>query len=99
MKRAIVVALGTGAIITSAAALSIGNAWNKPGSLARSEFEQARSEWTAREAQRARIDERYQALRAECDALGGGKRDRCLISAQAYRGRALMHAQAPYETR
>ena len=96
MKRAILVALSTGTVITSAAALTLGNAAGNTAVVASSEFEQARIAWAARAAVRARIDERYFASRAECDALGGAKRDRCLVSAHAARGHALMHAQAPY---
>jgi hypothetical protein len=100
MKRAILVALGTGAVITSAAALSIGNAYTRSAPAAPlSEFEQARATWSARAAQRAQIEERYLAARAECDALGGAKRDRCLIAAHAFKGRLLLETQAPYEVR
>ena len=97
MKRAILVALGTGAVITSAAALSIGNASSSaPSTITHSEFERARVAWTAREAVRAKIDERYLAQRAQCEPLGGAKRDRCLVAAHAARGRALLDAHAPY---
>jgi hypothetical protein len=53
----------------------------------------------ARNAQRARVEARYVVERAECMALGGTKRDQCQISAHAARGRALLEAAAPYETR
>ena len=96
MQRAILVALGTGAIITSAAALSIGTSAQPPASSAQSEFEQARSAWAARAERRALVESRYLAVRAQCDALGGAKRDRCVIEAHAYKGRALMEIQAPY---
>ena len=97
MKRAIFVALGTGAVITSAAAFtsSIGS---EPQPAARGEYEVAMQHQNAREAQRARIEARYQAERARCDALTGFKRDKCLIQAHAARGRAMLEAAAPYET-
>jgi hypothetical protein len=144
MERAILVALGTGAIITSAAAIGIGSGVSTPETMTKSEYEAAlrgielirseilaacevesgfakdicraevsadeivrvadiekrfrRTHDAAREAQRARIDAKYQVARAKCQAIGGFKRDRCLISAHASRGRALFEAQAPYET-
>ena len=54
---------------------------------------------SARDAQRARIDARYQVARARCQALSGFQKDKCLISAHAARGRALLQAHAPYEMR
>ena len=144
MKRTILVALGTGTVIASAAALGIGVA-AKPDaqSPTRAQYEAAltrieaareervahcdaaagnakelcraraeameiigiadieasfrRTRESARNAQRARIEARYQLERAACGALGGIKRDRCLISAHATRGRALLEAAAPYE--
>jgi hypothetical protein len=54
---------------------------------------------SAREAQRARIDAQYQVARARCQALSGYRKDKCLISAHATRGRALLAAHAPYEIR
>ena len=53
----------------------------------------------ARNAQRARVEARYLVERAQCATLGGAKRDQCQISAHAARGRALLEAAAPYETR
>jgi hypothetical protein len=147
MKRAIFVALGTGAIITSAAAIGIGTAVTStaPGTLSKSEYEAAlaaielaradilaacdalpgaardicraeasademvrvadieesfrRTHQAAREAQRARIDARYQVARTKCQVVNGVKRDQCLINAHAGRGLALLEAQAPYEIR
>ena len=58
-----------------------------------------RTQESARNAQRARIEARYQIERAACATLGGLKRDRCLIATHATRGRALLEAAAPYETR
>jgi hyperosmotically inducible periplasmic protein len=148
MKRAILVALGTGAVISSAAAIAIGTAAISTSSetLSRTEYEAAlagirgtraeilsaceteagavakeicrteadaselvrvadiehsfrRTHDAARNAQRARIDARYQVARARCQAIGGAFRDQCLINAHASRGRALLDAQAPYEIR
>jgi hypothetical protein len=104
MRRAILVALGIGTIITSAAALGIGVALApETHSAARQEpagvVAMQRARDSARTAQRARIEERYLAERAACAPLGGLKRDRCLIAAHATRGRALLEAAAPYETR
>ena len=144
MRRAIVVALGTGAFISSAAALSLGGTEESPGmtrgeyelklrrveaarpaALARcealpaadkelcrtgaqanemvrvAEIEQAyrRTRESARALQRARIDARYQVDRARCGALAGFRRDKCLVQAHATRGRAMLEAARPYETR
>jgi hypothetical protein len=146
MKRATFVALGTGALIGSAAAIGIGTSdAASPASLSRMEYQDAlaralagrgnalarcepldaarreicRTEAgaeamiavadieeryrqdarSARDAQRARIDARYQVARARCQALSGFQKDRCLISAHAVRGRALLQAHAPYEAR
>lgn len=65
------------------------------------ELEQAyrRTEASSRALQRARIHARYQVDRARCGALGGNKRDRCLINAHATKGRAMLDAAAPYEVR
>ncbi len=144
MRRAVLVALGTGAVIASAAALGIGVALAPQARpLARAQYDAAlaeieaaraalvahcdeaaasarelcraraeaaetvrvadleasfrRTQESARNAQRARIDARYQVERTECAALGGLKRDRCLVAAHATRGRALLEAAAPYE--
>jgi hypothetical protein len=96
MKRAILVALGTGVLISSAAAIGIDAA------VIRAPQHEAGywpTEETARVAQRARIDARYQVERAKCEALGGLKKDQCLIAAHAARGRALLEAAAPYQDR
>ena len=98
MRRAILVALGTGTIIASAAALGIGVA-QAPQAQATDFAESFRTLDSARGAQRARIDARYTVERAACASLGGIRRDRCLIIAHAARGRALLEAAAPYETR
>ena len=146
MNRAILVALGTGTVITSAAAIGIGAAFAPPTQgLTQPQYEAALrtiGEWrealvarceslggferelcrteaaademvrvadvesgyrgtqqAARAAQRARIEARYQVERTRCDAVKGFKRDKCLISAHAARGRALLEAAAPYEAR
>jgi hypothetical protein len=146
MRRTILVTLGIGAIVTSAAALGIGAVAGKsPDTITRMEYESAmadieagrpavlarcegmasvdkevcraeaggeemvraadleqsfrRTHSTAREAQRARIDARYQVARARCGATAGVQRDRCLIAAHTARGRALLDSQAPYERR
>jgi hypothetical protein len=146
MTRAIVVALGTGAFISSAAALGIAGTGNSAqeefsrqayeaalrevhalraaqsnaceaiaagerevcrarigaAALVRTaEIDQAyrRTEQSARALQRARIEARYQTDRARCQAAGGYQREKCLVKAHASRGRSLMQASAPYETR
>lgn len=97
MKRAIFVALGTGAVITSAAAFGT-SLVSDPQPAARGEYQVAMQHQTARESQRARIEARYQSDRGRCDALSGFKRDKCLIQAHATRGRAMLEAAAPYES-
>lgn len=146
MRRAILVALGTGAIISSAAAIGIGTAISTaPDSMNKAQYQAAlagiegmravilsacedqaagakeicraeasaeelvrvadiedsfrRTHESARDAQRARVDAKYQVARAKCQPLGGARRDHCLIKAHATRGRALLEAQAPYEIR
>jgi len=146
MRRAIVVALGTGAFISSAAALSLSGAQEPRKDMSRGEYQVAlagieaarparlarcealaavekelcrteaqarelvrvaeieqdfrRSEQSARALQRARIDARYQVERARCGLQAAGfKREKCLVKAHANRGRALLEAAAPYETR
>ena len=97
MKRAILVALGTGAIITSAAALGIGiPSIPLQHPSAQDEISRARIQGVAREAHREAIEARYREVRAQCDSLGGARRDHCLIKAHAFRGRALLESQAPY---
>lgn len=146
MRRAILVALGTGAVISSAAAIGIGAALGPaPETMTREEHDAAvhrieqvrareqarcdalqgddaslclaqmradervraaelesayrRTERAARDAQRARIDARYEVQRARCDTLKGFRKDKCLISVHATKGRALLEAAAPYELR
>jgi hypothetical protein len=146
MRRSILVALCTGTVISSAAAIGIGAAVSSaPQTMSRSEYEAAlrgieaargqvaakcdaldafgreschaeasanemvrvadieegyrRTRQSSREAQRARIEARYQVERTRCGTLGGFKRDKCLVSAHAAKGRALLEAAAPYEAR
>jgi hypothetical protein len=68
MRRAIFVALSTGAVITSAAALSIGAAGNGDTSLSRAEYERALRAVEARRAD----------LGARCETLTGSDREICL---------------------
>ncbi len=144
MNRAILVALGTGTIISSAAAIGIGAGLApKATPLTRTQYQAAvvaahvaearrldrcpatpatdrdlcrakatatglvqvadldarfrRTPEAAREAQRARIDARYEVARARCMALRGRVQDQCFIEAHAAHGRALLESQAPYE--
>jgi len=146
MRRAILVALGTGAVITSAAAIGVGAAlgpseetmtreqydagqqrlkWMRSSAQARCEsldvseislclaqvraddrirtadLEAAfrRTESAARNAQRARIDARYEIERAGCEPLRGFRKDQCLVAAHATKGRMLLEAAAPYGLR
>lgn len=101
MKRAIIVALGTGLVITSAAALGLAGAREDTASLLGEDTATfaARAREAARSGQRARIDERYHAERDGCAALRGFQRDKCLVRAHANRGRAMLEAAAPYEAR
>jgi hypothetical protein len=146
MRRAILVALGTGAVITSAAAIGVGAALSPtPETMTREAYDAGlrrlqvlhersqarcasldgiegtvclaqaraddriraanlenefrRTERTARDAQRARIDARYEVERARCEPLRGLRKDRCLITAHAAKGRSLLEASAPYQVR
>lgn len=146
MKRAILVALGTGALISSAAVIGIAMAgYETPAGLSREGYSAAvgtanaerevrlaacelvraheretcravamatsaariaeleegyyRNRTSARGAQRARIDARYHVQRASCQSLGGSRRDQCLVSAHADRGRSLLEVAAPYVDR
>jgi hypothetical protein len=101
MKRAILVALGIGVIVTSATALDVSG--TRPAgttaALHHDPVHVARSRDSARADQRARIDERYLAERNRCSSLSGYRRDKCLVQAHATRGRAMLEAAAPYEVR
>jgi hypothetical protein len=102
MTRAILVALGTGTIITSAAAFGIGAAREVPPQVIahpESQAEFARLEQGAREGQRALIEARYVLAKERCVPLRGYDHDQCLIDAHAVRGRALLESQGPYVVR
>jgi len=102
MTRAILVALGTGTIITSAAAIGIGAAREAPPQSPahpESRAELARLEQSARDGQRAVIEARYELAKARCVALRGYEHDTCLIEAHAARGRALLESHDPYTVR
>ena len=98
MKRAILIALGTGLVISSAAALDIVG-YREPaaqGDL----VQEARTREAAREEQRSRIEARYAAEREACAAVKGGyPREKCVVKAHANKGRALLAAAAPYDDR
>jgi hypothetical protein len=101
MKRAIFVALGTGVVISSAAfALDIAGARAPAAPAMKGDPVQvALARESAREEQRGRIQERYAVERESCSALRGYQREKCLVKAHANRGRALLEAAAPYESR
>ena len=100
-RRAILIALGTGVVISSAAALDIAGAasGSAPAALQGDPVQVARSRDTAREQQRSRIDARYTIEREACAQLRGYQREKCLVKAHANKGRALLEAAAPYESR
>ena len=103
MRRSILVALGIGTIVTSAAAIGITATAMPEGATGLhgpfSFTDMKRAEASARDAQRARIEQRYESERAQCDTLAGLRHDRCLIAAHAHRGHALLEAAAPYQVR
>jgi hypothetical protein len=98
MKRASWIALFTATMISGAAAISV-EAPMPPVSETNTPAQRATTLEAARAAQRAFIDARYQSDRAQCESLGGAKRDRCLIEAHARKGRAMLEAAAPYAVR
>lgn len=101
MNRAILVALGTFVVISTAAfALDIAGATAPSAPSTRADPVQvALARGSAREEQRGRIQERYAIERDSCTALRGYQREKCLVKAHANRGRALLEAAAPYENR
>ena len=101
MKRAILIALGTGVVISSAAALDIAGAASEsaPAAAQGDPVQVARARDTAREQQRSRINARYATEREACAQLRGYQREKCLVKAHANKGRALLEAAAPYESR
>jgi hypothetical protein len=98
-KRAIVVALGTGLVISSATALDIGVRAAAPIASQHDVVQVARTREAARTAQREQIQARFVAEREQCAQLRGYQREKCVVRAQANRGRALLDAAAPYEVR
>jgi hypothetical protein len=98
MKRAFWIALATGTMISGAAAIGV-DAQSGPATGAPTHAQRAATLESARQAQRDSIDARYQADRARCDALGGVRRDNCLIEAHARKGRAMLEAATPYADR
>lgn len=74
MRRAIFVALGTGAVITSAAAIGIGAAGGDGDAMSRAQYESA-----LRGIETARAD-----LSARCAPLTASDRDICLTEAAAH---------------
>ena len=98
MKRVVWIAIGLGTMISGAAAIGVDTA-SAPLPQAQSHAQRAAVLEAARIAQRAGIDARYQEDRAKCDALGGSRRDDCLIDAHARKGRAMLEAATPYQVR
>jgi len=98
MKRGIWIGLATGTMISGAAAIGI-DTQSTPADAVLSHAQRAALAYNARQAQRAAIDARYQVDRAQCESLGGARRDNCLIEAHARKGRALLEAGAPYASR
>jgi hypothetical protein len=102
MKRAIFVALTTGLAITSAAALDIAGS-NEPAvavAVPGTDVVGAqRVRDAARAGQREQIQARYVAEREQCAALRGYQREKCVVKAHARKGRSLLEAAAPYESR
>ena len=100
MKRAILIALCTGVVVSSAAALDIaGGRQPMDPAAAGDPIHVARVRETAREEQRGEIHARYLAEREQCAELRGFQREKCLVRAHANKGRALLAVAAPYETR
>jgi hypothetical protein len=98
VKRAIWIALVTGTMISGAAAIGV-DAQSSAAAASLTHVQRAMTLEVARRTQRDGIEARYQAERAKCDALGGLRRDNCLIDAHARRGRAMLEAAAPYAGR
>jgi len=98
-KRSILVALGTGLVISSATALDIGARGTAPIASPDDVVQVARAREAARSTQRERIQARFVAEREQCAQLRGYQREKCVVKAQANRGRALLDAAAPYEVR
>jgi hypothetical protein len=86
MRRAILVALGTGAIITSAAAFSVGG---NPGPGFQMTQRQYEARLHAIEARRAAHD-------ARCDVAMGAERELCRIEAAAEESVSIAEAEAAF---
>jgi uncharacterized protein (DUF1501 family) len=86
MRRAIFVALSTGAVITSAAAISIGAAGSDSQSLSRAEYESAMH---AIAASRERLS-------ARCETLAGHEREVCVTEAAAHQMVRVAEIEANY---
>ena len=102
MKRAILVALGTGLVISSAAALGIAGAGTGEPAAAVAQadpIQATRTREAARAEQRSRINARFLVQREQCSTLSGYNREKCVVKAHASKGRAMLEAAAPYETR
>ena len=98
MQRAILVALGIGTIISSAAAIGVATTVSPvPAASNRGLYEMTRTRDAARNTQRLAVESRYQGERAKCAGLAGAAKDACLIAAHAVRGRLLLEIAAPYE--
>ncbi len=98
-KRAILVALGTGLVISSATALDIGARGTTPIASPDDVVQVSRAREAARSTQREQIQARFVVEREQCAALRGYQREKCVVRAHANRGRALLDAAAPYEVR
>ena len=74
MKRSILVALGIGAIVSSAAAIGIGGAWTSaPRSMTRAQYDSAL----------AGVEAARPVVLARCEALPGPEREPCRAEAAA----------------
>ena len=98
MNRAIWIALATGTMISGAAAIGL-EAPSASATGALTHAQRAATLEGARRTQRDAIEAVYQAERGKCDALGGLRRDNCLIDAHARKGRAMLETAAPYAQR
>lgn len=97
MKRTFWIALATGTMISGAAAIGI-EAPSAPLAQPLTHAQRASALEAARQAQRHRIEARYQAERSVCESLGGARRDRCFIDAHARKGLLMMETAAPYQS-
>jgi hypothetical protein len=86
MRRAIFVALSTGAVISSAAALGIGAAGTDSQSMSRTQYESALHGIVA-----AR-----ERLSARCEPLAGNEREICLTEAAAHQMVQVAEIEANY---